>query len=66
MLKLYIHTGNGHYVGSSVIVVSDNYETAASIIRNELNEMGLGDEELSIIEKEIVNNKIVFSRSGDY
>jgi hypothetical protein len=49
-----------------VIVVSDNYETAASIIRNELNEMGLGDEELSIIEKEIVNNKIAFSKSGDY
>jgi len=28
--------------------------------------MGLNKENISIIEKEIINNEIVFSKSGDY
>ncbi len=39
-MKLYIHEGPGHYVGSVIIVVSDNYETAYEIISKRLNEMG--------------------------
>jgi hypothetical protein len=65
-MKLYIHEGPGHYVGSVVIVVSDNYETAYEIISKRLDDMGLNKENISIIEKEIINNEIVFSKSGDY
>jgi hypothetical protein len=65
-MKLYIHEGPGHYVGSVVIVVSDNYETAYEIISKRLDDMGLNKENVSIIEKEIINNEIVFSKSGDY
>jgi hypothetical protein len=65
-MKLYIHEGPGHCVGSVVIVVSDNYETAYEIISKRLDDMGLNKENISIIEKEIINNEIVFSKSGDY
>ena len=59
-MKLYIHEGLGHYVGSVVIVFSDNYETAYEIISKRLDDMGLNKENISIIEKEIINNEIVF------
>jgi hypothetical protein len=50
-MKIYIHEGNGHYIGSCVIVVSDNLENAKGLIRQSLDDMGLSDEELSITEK---------------
>ena len=65
-MKLYIHKGQGHYIGSCVIVVSDNLENAKGLIRQSLNDMGLSDEELSITEKEISNGVIVLEQSGDY
>ena len=65
-MKLYIHEGKGHYIGSCVMVVSDNLEAAKGLIRQSLNSMGLSDEELSITEKEIKNNTIVLEQSGDY
>lgn len=65
-MKMYIHEGKGHYVGSCVIVVSDNLENAKSLIRQSLDNMGLSDEELSIEEKEISNGIVVWKESGDY
>ena len=65
-MKLYTHKGEGHYIGSCVIVVSDNLENAKGLIRQSLNDMGLSDEELSITEKEISNGVIVLEQSGDY
>ena len=65
-MKIYIHEGQGHYVGSCVVAVSDSLETAKSLIRQSLNGMGLSDEELLITEKEISNNIIVWKESGDY
>jgi hypothetical protein len=65
-MKIYIHEGKGHYMGSCVIVVSDNLENAKDLIRQSLNGMGLSDEELLITEKEISNNIIVWKESGDY
>lgn len=65
-MKIYIHEGKGHYVGSCVIVVSDNLENAEGLIRQSLDNMGLSDEELSITEKEISNGIIVWNESGDY
>ena len=65
-MRIYIHEGKGHYMGSCVIVVSDNSENAKDLIRQSLNGMGLSDEELLITEKEISNNIIVWKESGDY
>jgi len=65
-MKIYIHEGKGHYIGSCVIVVSDNLENAEDIIGQSLYDMGLPDEELSITEKEISNGIIVLEQSGDY
>jgi hypothetical protein len=65
-MKIYIHEGKGHYIGSCVIVVSDNLENAKGLIRQSLNDMGLSNEELSITEKEISNGIIVWKENGDY
>lgn len=65
-MKIYKHTGNGHYIGSCIIVLSENRSNAEIIIVNELNKNGLGDEELNIEEIEIQNNLIILSENGDY
>ena len=65
-MKIYIHEGKGHYIGSCVIVVSDNIENARGLIRQSLDDVGLSNEELSITEKEISNGIIVWKESGDY
>ena len=65
-MKIYIHEGKGHYIGSCVIVVSDNLENARGLIRQSLDDVGLSNEELSITEKEISNGSIVWKESGDY
>jgi hypothetical protein len=65
-MKIYIHEGKGHYVGSCVIVVSDNSKNATELIRKSLDDMGLSDEELSITEKEIANDIVVWKENGDY
>jgi hypothetical protein len=64
-MKLYIYEGPGHYIGSVIIVASDNYETAYNIISKRLDEMQLYKENISIVEKDI-NNGIIYSNSGDY
>jgi hypothetical protein len=65
-MKIYIHEGKGHYIGSCVIVVSDNLENARGLIRQSLDDVGLSNEELSITEKEISNGIIVWKENGDY
>lgn len=65
-MKLYIHTGPGHYVGSVVIVIANNYDDARDIISRRLSDMGLEKEDLSIIERDIIDGQIVFCSSGDY
>jgi hypothetical protein len=65
-MRLYIHEGKGHYIGSCIIVVSDNLENANRLIRESLDRMGLSNEELCVIEKEVSNNTIVYEVSGDY
>jgi len=64
--KLFIHEGKGHYIGSCVIVVSDSLENAETLIRSSLNNMGLRNEQLSIVEKEISCGTVVVEMSGDY
>ena len=65
-MKIYIHEGPGHYVGSVVIVIANNYNDARDIISRRLDDMGLEKENLSIIEKNIIDGQIVFCSNGDY
>lgn len=65
-MKIYIHEGRGHYIGSAVVVIAENLSIAEELIREQLNNMGLDFEPLSISEEELVANKIVYSDSGDY
>ena len=65
-MKIYIHEGPGYYIGSTVVVVSENIETAEKLIRASLDKMGLCDEKLSIVEINIKKNSVVYTASGDY
>ena len=67
-MKLFIHEGNGHYIGSTVIVWAENKDSAYKIIRKELNSMGLKDEEPFIIPIKLISKEpcVVYSNSGDY
>ena len=64
--KLYIHEGKGHYTGSCVIVIAGSLMMAEKIIRQSLDDMGLSNEELDIIEKELIAESVLYKLSGDY
>ena len=64
--KLYIHEGKGHYTGSCVIVIAGSLMMAEKIIRQSLDDMGLSNEELNIIEKELIAESVLYKLSGDY
>jgi hypothetical protein len=65
-MKIYKHTGPGHYIGSCIIIVSDSREKAEIIIKSQLNNCGLSDEELKIEEYPIIDGKIIYINNGDY
>jgi len=65
-MKIYIHTGKGHYIGSVIIVASESYESALPLIKGRLSQMGLDEETPQIMEMEIEDGKIIYCQSGDY
>lgn len=66
-LKIFIHKGNGHYIGSSVTVLATDMEEAAIMIRKELDENGLKDEAISITRVVPLDKaKVVDVINGDY
>jgi hypothetical protein len=65
-MKIYIHQGPGHYVGSVVVVVAESNELAERLVRVSLDTMGLLNEEILLTEYEIKSNKIIYAESGDY
>ena len=64
-MRIYKHTGKGHYIGSVIIVVAEYESDAIEAIRNELNKNGLMSENLNIVEYEIKPG-MVHSDNGDY
>ena len=64
-MKVYTHTGAGHYLGSTIIVIAEHESDAIETIRNELNKNGLIDENLNITEQEIKLG-ILYVDNGDY
>lgn len=65
-MKIYKHTGNGHYIGSVVIVTAKERQSAEQLIRVYLDSCGLQKEELDIEEIDIEDIKIIHSDNGDY
>ena len=65
-MKIYIHEGKGHYIGSTVVTICENLEIAKKLIRATLDDMGLSQEELSISETKISPNNVIYQASGDY
>lgn len=65
-MRIFKHTGNGHYIGSCVIVVAKDEDQAKEIIRMELNSIGLEKEVIDISEIKIKKDPIIYSYNGDY
>lgn len=66
MLRIFKHTGRGHYIGSVIIVMTNTVSEAHSMIRDELDSVGLKHEDLNIIELESTKKCIIYSHNGDY
>lgn len=64
-MKIYKHQGKGFWIGSCVLVVAENEESAKILIKNELINIGLNDEEPNPSEVQIVNG-VIYSYNGDY
>ena len=64
-LKIYKHTGSGHYIGSAMIVVAESMEEASNVIRGLLDENGLPNEALNITEYK-VKKGVIHEQNGDY
>lgn len=66
-MRIYIHHGAGHYIGSKVIVLATNHQQAIDMIRKQLGESGLKNEEIKhLVVVEIDKPCIVLSDNGDY
>lgn len=65
--KIYIHEGTRHYIGSTVIVIAKSKKEATVLIKEQLDNMGLREEPIDIVEtKNIEMNSIVYSNDGYY
>ena len=65
-MKIYRHTGPGHYIGSCIVVVANCLNEAEAHISALLRKNGLKDEKLNIEELEIYAGKKVVEINGDY
>lgn len=65
-LKFYLHSGPGHYVGSTIIVSAENIDSASSMIRGILDNGGLSDEELNVREFASTQSEVILADLGDY
>lgn len=67
-MKVFIHTGKGHYIGSTVIVLAKSKKTAEKLIREALNDIGLSNEQLNVRIGCLSTDKpqVIYSYDGDY
>lgn len=63
-MGIFIHEGRGYYIGSTVIVKANNIEEAKNMIRSVLDEHGLVNEEVDVVD--ISNKKVLYVHNGDY
>jgi hypothetical protein len=65
-MKIFKHTGEGHYIGSCIVVIAKDIYQASEIIKKELADNGLAKEPLNIVSHDIVEGSIIVSINGDY
>ena len=65
-MRIFIHKGNGHYIGSVVVVSAETITDAVEIIEKYLIDNGLSNEALNIEEIEINDASIIYAQNGDY
>ena len=68
-LKVYTWTGDGHYLGATVIVSAKNKTEAEELIKKELSNIGLPDswDQDSTIKKiKLDKPKLIWSDNGEY
>ena len=65
-MKLWIHQGNGHYVGSICVVLADTKEDAEALVSAQLISSGLTNELPDVTEYKRKNNTVVYFDDGDY
>lgn len=67
-MNIYIHNGAGHYIGPVVIVLAPSLAIAEAMIRQELDLVGLKEEELDVCQMGIgvSSTRLVYSYNGDY
>lgn len=64
-MNVYVHEGNGHYIGSVVVVHAEDDAQAAAIVREYLDCAGLRDEAVNLKRKE-GGVGIIYAQDGDY
>lgn len=64
--RIFKHEGSGHYIGSCIIVIDTDIESAKAFIRKILDSQGLKKEQLSVDEIDIEKGKVVYVNNGDY
>lgn len=67
-MNIYRHEGEGMYIGSTIIVAAASKQTAAKLIREELDASELKNEGLNIrLVREVTDKPfIIYSDNGDY
>lgn len=65
-MRIFIHEGNGHYIGSVVVVSAETISDAIELIEKYLIDNGLPDERLNIKEIKINDTSIIYAQNGDY
>ena len=63
--SVWVHIGNGHYVGSAAVVIAKTEAEAKGLIRDALDSSGLKSEELDVERFELESQLVYFS-DGDY
>lgn len=65
-LKLWIHRGEGVYVGSLVIVCAESKDEAEGIIRSQLDCSGITNEPLNVKEADFTRGAVIAFDDGQY
>jgi len=67
-MKLYIHEGPGHYIGSKIIVYAGSKTTAEKLIECTLISEGLLNEPINITKVIELDKRpmVIHSDNGDY
>jgi hypothetical protein len=68
-VRVYVHEGSGHWIGSCIVVLAESPLQAVEMIRKELDDGGLPNEPVTIqgLREYTLNQpKLIHVDNGDY